>query len=261
MATLPSTLGGLLEWSTPPWLLGTWGRRWVTSVGSVLDPFVTRAKEATKTRFVLLAPSDALPLIGVERAIERGLDEADARYRSRLHAAWLTWKWSGTVYGMLMSLDAHGLEAGPVGAFDPWGEWPTDWPVESHVWYTETTDWAPDDPPYGTSADWWRFWFLINAYAEAITTDLLWNSPGTWDDGGVWDLGTWDGAILTSQSVETWRQQIRKWKTAGTTCHSMYFITSSGGWADIWGPFGAWDGLDEGVWNGNVSEIPVGEWA
>ncbi len=54
------------------------------------------------------APSDALPIIGLERGLPRGISEPDSQYRARLTAAWDAWTWAGTPYGMLRAFQLAG---------------------------------------------------------------------------------------------------------------------------------------------------------
>jgi hypothetical protein len=49
------------------------------------------------------APLDALALIAVERGIPRGQTETEGSHRSRVWAAWDSWRWAGTPYGMLLA--------------------------------------------------------------------------------------------------------------------------------------------------------------
>jgi hypothetical protein len=54
-----------------------------------------------KARMPTLAPVDALAKIAAERGIERGQTETEASHRARVRAAWDSWRWAGTAYGLL----------------------------------------------------------------------------------------------------------------------------------------------------------------
>jgi hypothetical protein len=84
------------------------GAAWQGQLGDVDDTLVDRAKQAVKARMPLLAPTDALNLLGIERSIPRGPSESDAAYGLRLQAAWNTWPWAGTAFGILSALAALG---------------------------------------------------------------------------------------------------------------------------------------------------------
>ena len=92
----------------PPWLLQPNGAAWLQAFGHLKDYLAGRSKEAVKARLTALCPTDALATIGTERGIPRGPGETDARYRTRLQAAWTAWQWAGTPYGMLQAFLAAG---------------------------------------------------------------------------------------------------------------------------------------------------------
>ncbi len=250
------TLVDSLADATPPYLRGRWGSLWITALGGVLNDLRDRAKYSVKARFILDCPSDAVAPLGRERRIDRAPGDTDDVYRSRVDAAWATWRWSGTDEGVYQGLASVGLTVATWVSQD-WGAWPTNWPVDSNVWIVSARQWGTppggdDDPEHFA-----RFWVVVNAYAEGWVLDTdLWSDPGNYDDGGVWDLVTPDAAVF-----DALRQTIRKWKHSGRTCPAILAIASGGGWADIWGPLGCWDDSDEGVWGGDVRELTVGEWA
>jgi len=93
---------------TPPWLLGVWGRRWVTAIGGLSDDLVDSVQTAAMCPLPLEAPDDALSYIGWERMLPQVPDEADADYAQRLWGAWETWKWSGTDTGFLNAFETLG---------------------------------------------------------------------------------------------------------------------------------------------------------
>src|SRR5689334_18450678 len=84
------------------------GQAFQGALGDVEDSFVDRAKQSVKARFPLLAPTDALDAIGVERQIPRGPGEHDAPYAARLVDAWNSWPNAGTPFGMLRAFYATG---------------------------------------------------------------------------------------------------------------------------------------------------------
>lgn len=94
--------------SAPPWLQGPAGQAFLGPFGDAKDWLAAIAKQAVKGRMPNLCPADALPLIGQERGVDRGSADSDAAYRARLIAAWNSWLWAGTPYGMLQAFYAAG---------------------------------------------------------------------------------------------------------------------------------------------------------
>ena len=76
--------------------------------GDVKDSLWQRMKAAVTARMTTRAPVDALPLIGAERGIPRGVAETDVAYATRLQHAWDIWPYAGTAYGLLNALSYSG---------------------------------------------------------------------------------------------------------------------------------------------------------
>lgn len=87
----------------PGWLRDEWGEAFLGAFGALKDWLASVAKEAVKARMPRLGPPDAIAELGRERGIERGAAEAEASYRERVRAAWDTWRWAGTPYGVLLA--------------------------------------------------------------------------------------------------------------------------------------------------------------
>jgi hypothetical protein len=243
----------VLQALSPPWLLGTWGARWMTAFADEKDWLDTRLRDSVRARFPTYCPSDGLGYLSEERGIERGPAEPDDDFKERLRLCWESWTWCGTEFGIVNTYRYTGWPDALV-AFDPREEtWPTDWRALGTVWFVPACDTNFDD----RATNWHHFWLFCDGYAEGYTLDTeTWGDPGDWDDGGVWDFAN----PATWEAVERWRRVIRKWKTTGTTCVGLYLIMSDGGWADVWGGnTGLWDGPDEGTWQGDVRFISVGE--
>jgi hypothetical protein len=85
----------------PGWLQDQWGRAFLGALGARKDAHVALLKEAAKCGMPSLCPVDALALLGAERGIDRGPAETEASYRGRVRAAWDTWRWAGTPFGLL----------------------------------------------------------------------------------------------------------------------------------------------------------------
>jgi len=96
----------LRQWlteSSPTWLLGHWGSRFVGgAIGTMADLLGEGAAIAMKAPWVRQrkSPPDALPLLGNERSMPRYDADTDLSYRKRLFRAWSTWSFAGTVEGI-----------------------------------------------------------------------------------------------------------------------------------------------------------------
>jgi hypothetical protein len=88
----------------PPWLRGVKGEAWARANGDVKDSLLDRMKQAVKARFGLIAPSDALNLLGAERQLPKGPTETVDTYRTRVVGAWTAWPKAGTAHGVLCAL-------------------------------------------------------------------------------------------------------------------------------------------------------------
>jgi hypothetical protein len=164
----------------PTWLRGEWGGALVDTFGFVFD-LIQEANYEAGASSLLDAPtfpSDALPLIGSERQIERYPSESDATYKARVAGAWIAWPQAGTPGGLLSQLTA--------GTFT--------------ATLKEMKDWNWD----GDAANWSRFWTIITNHGWTRTH---------WGDGRTWGSGTW-GSTASQAEAETLLRIIRKWKPA-----------------------------------------------
>jgi hypothetical protein len=179
-------------------------------------------------RYPSHAPADAIPLIGDDRNIKRGFDETDADYATRLKRCWTFWQWSGTGLGIVINLQASGFTGIPWDStetpFDPY--YPT---TTSSVFVIRNSDVAAGDLLDSATQFWSRFWVYMDSDIESITFDGLWSDSGDYDDGGVWDLESLDGALITPSMVGSWKASIRQSKPAEWSCASI----NLGGTSDV----------------------------
>jgi hypothetical protein len=247
------TLLQILGQATVDYLKGKWGGRWITALGNETNKLTTWAKDGVKSRMPTIAPSGALQYLSRERGIERAPGESDASFRIRLHAAWDTWKWSGTDLGVYYGLEACGFEIGK-WSLEPWFSWPSTWPETGHVWifsYNAVAGESPDD--FNDPLHAGRAWIVADGYAHGVGYSTQVVGDGSVVGGG--ETITIDTPFV---EVERWRQSVRKWKGSHVTYPKMFIIMSSGGWGDIIAPFGTIVGGGQ-VINGEVEEIIIGE--
>jgi len=119
----------------PAWLRGPFGAGWLEAHGLIKDGLVEGARQATKARFVSVAPSDALPYAASDRGLERMPHDTEATWRARLGQAWELWAWAGTRKGVVDALERTAI-ASSVAIYD------------AHQWNAGTGSWA-------------RFWVVL----------------------------------------------------------------------------------------------------
>ena len=91
----------------PPWLQRAIGGAFIRGLGDPLDTVRDLTAEAVDARFPRATRPDALPYIGRDRKIIRGLNEPAATYAVRLRR-WLTdHKTRGGPYALLRQLEAY----------------------------------------------------------------------------------------------------------------------------------------------------------
>lgn len=91
----------------PPWLRRTYGGKLVRAFGITLDAIADRSADAMAARLPSEALPDALPYIGRDRKIVRGLDESDASYAGRLRRWLPDHKRRGGGIALLRQLEAY----------------------------------------------------------------------------------------------------------------------------------------------------------
>jgi hypothetical protein len=187
----------------PTALQGPFGAAWGRALGTLKDQHVDLAKQAVKARFVGIAPADALPLVGLERQIERGPGESDASYRARLLAAPDAWAWAGTTKGLLEYALA------PAGFTNARVIINADWAAAGGV------------PPDGNAAFWSRFWVVISA--PHPWTRRTWNSGWLY---GTPAGQTWD-SDATASDVARVERLVKRWAPGHATAMGAFIVFGS----------------------------------
>ena len=94
----------------PTWLQGPFGSSWGATLGSVKDILVTKTQNAIKCSIIATPTQvpfgsiDSLAFNGADRGIDRGQNETDAAYATRVLGAWNSWPFGGTPQGILKAL-------------------------------------------------------------------------------------------------------------------------------------------------------------
>jgi hypothetical protein len=208
---------------SPPWLQGPNGAAWASALGDLKDSIVTQTVEAVKARFPNESASDALPRIGNERGLPRGVGEPEAQYRARLVAAWEQWAWAGTPYGMLRAFQLAGFptvllqtQSGRMQYFDVSSALVTNVISGAHLGGTPTEQWSdfavliPQPWP-----SWWGGSAPVDGSADCKTAQALikqWKPGHTRCvkliviNGPVWGYGglLWGAFTWGSGTTVTW---------------------------------------------------------
>lgn len=125
--------GDWLPKQAPPWLAGPNGSVLLQRLGEMFDEQRDRLNQGVLARFPTQGsvdsngtygtpPSDALDAMGEDRGLPRGPAEVilstdissvvaakDLAYATRLQAAWTTWDYAGTHWGILHALEVAGF--------------------------------------------------------------------------------------------------------------------------------------------------------
>jgi hypothetical protein len=179
------------------------------------DLLIQFALEGTLARFPGFCPPEALPIIGRDRRITRGLVETDDSYAARLIGWLAAWKRAGSAYAILDQLAAYLGTAGTLRLVNANGTWYTRNPDGTRARHVTlpTKNWDWDAHP----ELWSRFWVVLYA------SDYGWTRDGTWGDGSTWgDDGTgWGVSNLPWQEVLDLRGIISTWKSAVAVCKNV----------------------------------------
>lgn len=209
-------IAGTLKRISPPWLQRTRGGALMGAFGDVLDAELETTAEGARARFPG-KETTALPTIGRERRISRGISETDAVYASRLRRWWIDHQKRGGAIAMLRQLEAF------------WATSPKRVSLRypSGVWWTLGTDGTITKSTHSTNADLTRWARLQVVYelpsnlgtisyslyssmmqvprewiAGHVLLTVLAVRPGgeMWCDDGLWenDGVLWGGGIVVS---------------------------------------------------------------
>lgn len=231
----------------PSWLSKDDGERVLYSLGVLKDWFDTRLKQGLQARFPSHAMPSALPYLGRDRRIVRGINEPAAAYAARL-VSWLdAHAVRGNPYALMDQLAAYCQAEVRIRTVDSRGNWYTRERDGTRSALLDTADWNWDaaDP-----SRWSRFWVIIYPTADGRP----WERDGTWGDGSYWSSdpaeGTWGSTALLTE-VQSVRELVREWKPAGTTCVKVIvafddglftpggIVETDGTWGQSWKMDGA----------------------
>ena len=197
-------------------------------LGDVEDQLLDRVKQSVKARFPLLAPTDSLLALGVERQLPRGPSETDAAYAARIQNAWSTWPFAGTPFGVLSALFTLGY---------------------TNV-YLETCTGRQYTLPVNALASMGNTalaagqWFIDSARATNWSRfDVVFPTPlpTSWAGGA-------SVPAYSSDEAKRIRAAINQWKPAFALCNRVVIVTTGGASvASVTTDGGVW-GMFDGTW-------------
>lgn len=200
-----------VETISPPWLAGTWGGRFLFGIALTVDALREQLRQAVLARMPLEAPPDALPYIGADRRIERGIGESDASYADRLAGAFDAWSTAGNPPALLGQIRGYlSPSSNPITGYHARTV------SNSSVWFTIDADGAVTQTPAspanwdwdGDGGAWWRYWLILYSDIGPWEDDGTWDDDGEWDDGGTWDT------TATPQEVAAVKRIAGQWSAA-----------------------------------------------
>lgn len=211
----------------PTWLQGTWGYRTMYSIGVQIDAVAEALRQGVLARFPGYGTPEALPAIGADRQIQRGLNESDEAYTERLQQAIPTWHFAGNAASVINQLMGYVSPETPMIRYVTTGSPETYGTVENVADYVTIQagvvtlqrrsgvdyNWDWDGAPGG-----YRFWMILYFRPTVV-------------DGEVWGGFNWGASLWGSSGGPNFVQDIKnlilKWKCAGTECTEIIVPESS----------------------------------
>ena len=208
----------LMEEESPPWLLTRDGKPFMQAIGQAKDALFWRMQQAVMTRFPAFATRTAVERLGAERGVPRALGETLESYASRVKAAWTSWTYAGTAYGLLRTLSEAGYENVQLAIYN------------GRRYYLNPTTRALEFVDLGSHS--WLFGEIGDEYWSRFI--VLFPNPllARWVDDGV--------PAEDSDEANIIRGLVRRWKPAHMLCDRILIATSDETW-DYFPEDGTWD--------------------
>lgn len=187
--------------SSPPWLQRGLAEKILYTFGVHVDGYADALTAGVKSRFPGLYTFEALPIIGRERRIPRGLTESDAAYAARLARFFTDHQLRGGPYALLSQLFIHYSPAAfPIDLvyYAAGRRFAMD--VDGNV-ERDLTSWNPDTNT-AKWARWWLFYYTDEWAIDPPTDSELQDLrliPRQWNAGHP--LGY---IVLFSSDAELW---------------------------------------------------------
>jgi hypothetical protein len=235
----------LLSTIVPPWLRRRIGGGIMYAFALQFDALVELVAAAVKIRFPGVYSAESLPLLSRERGIRQGHGETDISFGKRLNAFLPAHKDRGGPYQLLEQIFAR-YRYSTNGAF----------PV--HLVYTSGArfDMATDGTitrdalsfTVGLGPEDWAHWTLVYEWPVVVLADGIWDDPGFYDDGAVWD------SELTVAETTDLRLIPTEWNNGHCKGHVVLLSPGQALW-DV--PPEDWDEVPLGTWGDGTAAEPV----
>lgn len=224
----------------------------LSSLAELKEGFAERAYQGANARFPSTLLPSALPYIGRDRKIVRGINEPEASFAERLIRAIDDRKVQGNPFALMAQLRAYCQAEVRIRTVDASGNWFTLERDGSLEWRIKALNWDWDGTPRNPSFS--RFWVIIYPTAAGLpwaemSPDI--GTPGPWDDT-IGSEGFTIGTTATPEQIVSLRSIVREWQADGTRCEWIVvaFDDASFDPTDTspplpdgsWGAFGKYDG-------------------
>lgn len=225
MTTASINIRGQLGSITPPWIAPVAGVDKgfkILYAGAYVDDIIVEAAlQGMYARLPGTGTGTALPMIGRDRGIARGIAESDAAYASRLPRAFIDWKHAGSARGLIAQLWGYFSPFRPAiftvadnGARTVWHgiapnvDSPDGAAIVKAIIVPSDWDWDGQDATL-----WARFWVVL--FPALSSPAGPWTDEGTWGDGALWGdaSATW-GLSATPDDIGGMRALIAQWQGA-----------------------------------------------
>lgn len=191
----------------------------------MLDMYAERARQGLLARYpeatrsasgaTYTPPDDALPPIGRDRQIVRGINEPRATYALRLKR-WLdTHAKRGNPFALCSELAAYCGQPLRIRTVDRRGNWFTIESDGTRSYVLDSGNWNWDGAP--ASPRWARGWVILYPPATLWTVGPVIGDPELWG-GAIGTPGYTIGCTATPDQARSIQSIVRDWKPAGTKC-------------------------------------------
>lgn len=228
------------------------GEKVLSSLAELKEGFAERAYQGTIARFPATLLPSALPFIGRDRKIVRGINEPEEAFAERLVRAIDDRKVQGNPFALMAQLRAYCQAEVRIRTVDASGNWFTLERDGSIAWAIKSLNWDWD----GETRDpyWSRFWVIIYPTSDGRpwAPNEPWGDPALWDSGIFGTPGKTIGTTATPEQIATLRSIVREWQADGTRCEWIIiaFYDASFDPTDAqppnpdgtWGKWGKYDG-------------------
>jgi len=212
----------------PNWLQGPVGKPFLQQLGQLLDDERALLVAATQARFPDVTPLEALPIMGAERQLEQGPNEAPELYAGRLKNAWGTWKDAGSHPALLRQLEIAGFTVSDKWLIQRNGRRSTI--TANVVSFASGPFWTFDGKP---PAFYNQFGLLFPGAMPSVT---------------------WDPTNGFSPDAATINRLCQKWRPGKAKFMGTYVIASSAVWG--WPTTRTWGGMGVNWASGSARFIP-----